>query len=169
MLEKIDVKSIQCNPFELIGDRWALITAGDHEHYNTMTASWAQVGVLWNKPVATIYIRPQRYTYHLAEESEYLTASFFAPGEYREALNICGTTSGRDHDKFAAAGITPAFAECGAPYVAEADLVLVCKKLYVQDLEADCFLNTRLRDKAYAGDDYHRMYVGHIVEAYQNK
>ena len=88
--------------------------------------------------------------------------------EYREALKICGTTSGRDHDKFAAAGITPAFTECGDPYVEQADLVLICKKLYVQDLEAGCFLDTELRDKAYAGDDYHRMYVGHIVEAYQN-
>ena len=39
-----------------------LITAGDENRHNAMTASWGGVGELWGKYVSTIYIRPQRYT-----------------------------------------------------------------------------------------------------------
>ena len=169
MLEKIDVRTISDNPFSLIGERWALITAGDETACNTMTASWAGVGVLWNKPVATIYVRPQRYTYEFTENSEYFTLTFFAPGEQREALALCGTKSGRDMDKFAAAGLHVAYAECGAPYVEEGELVLVCRKLYAQDLKGECFLEESLIEKNYPARDFHRMYVGEITEALRRK
>ena len=165
MLRKIDVSAIHDNPFTLINDQWALITAGDGEKCNTMTASWAGVGILWNKPVATIYIRPQRYTYQFTEQSEYFTLTFFASGERREALALCGSKSGRDMDKFAAAGLTVARADCGAPYVAEGQLVLVCRKLYAQDLKGECFVDESIIGKNYPTRDFHRMYVGEIIEA----
>lgn len=165
MLHRIDPKSIHDNPFSLIGDQWALITAGDRESYNTMTASWAGLGVLWHKPVVTVYVRPQRYTYEFMENSEYFTLTFFAPGEHREALNLCGTKSGRELDKFSAAGLTPAFSACGAPYVSEGELVLVCRKLYAQDLEEGCFLDPDPIEKNYPNRDFHRMYVGEIIDA----
>jgi len=169
MLQKIDIKSLHDNPFSLIDDQWALITAGDEQRYNTMTASWAGLGILWNKPVATIYVRPQRYTYEFTEKSDYFTLTFFAPGEQREALALCGTKSGREMDKFAAAGLSVAFAGCGAPYVAEGELVLVCRKLYAQDLKEDCFVEKNIIDKNYPTRDFHRMYVGEIVEAWRRK
>lgn len=49
--------------FQLIGQEWMLITAGDSASYNTMTASWGGIGWLWNKPVAFIFVRPERYTH----------------------------------------------------------------------------------------------------------
>ena len=167
MLHKIDPNTIHDNPFTLIGEQWALLSAGDREAFNTMTVAWAGMGILWKKPVTMIYVRPQRYTYGFTEKSEYYTLSFFAPDEQREALKLCGTKSGRDMDKFAAAGLTPAFAECGAPYIAEGELVLVCKKLYAQDLKEECFLNREVMQGCYPLKDYHRMYVGEIIEAYR--
>ena len=166
MFQKIDVKTLTENPFELIDDRWALIAAGDENRYNGMTASWVQLGILWNKPVVSIYVRPQRYTYEFTEKSDYFTLTFFKEGEWRQALNLFGSKSGRDMDKFAAAGLTVARAECGAPYAAEGELVLVCRKLYVQDLKEDCFVDHAVVDSAYPKQDFHRMYVGEIVEAY---
>ena len=62
MFEKIDPKALDQNVFSLIGDQWMLITAGTEDKCNTMTASWGGLVVLWGKPVATVYIRPQRYT-----------------------------------------------------------------------------------------------------------
>lgn len=56
------IEELQFNPFTKIGKEWLLITAGDEEKHNTMTASWGGVGVLWGKNVVTTYIRPQRYT-----------------------------------------------------------------------------------------------------------
>ena len=66
------------NPFELIGADWMLVTAGTPEAFNTMTASWGGLGVLWERKVCFIFIRPTRYTYEFIEKSDYFTLSFFA-------------------------------------------------------------------------------------------
>ena len=60
-----------------IGKDWMLISASDGTRTNTMTASWGCMGVLWNKPVAVCFIRPQRYTYEIVESTDRLTLSFF--------------------------------------------------------------------------------------------
>ena len=126
MFEQIDPKSLDQNVFSLIGDQWMLLTAGTGEKCNTMTASWGGLGVLWGKPVATVYIRPQRYTLEFVEREEKFTLAFFGE-EYRKALALCGSKSGRDIDKVKESGFTVETAD-GAPYFAQADLVLVCRK-----------------------------------------
>ena len=67
-LVKFNHEEMTDNVFRLIGERWMLITAGDREGFNTMTASWGGLGVLWGMHVATCYIRPQRYTYGFMEK-----------------------------------------------------------------------------------------------------
>jgi flavin reductase (DIM6/NTAB) family NADH-FMN oxidoreductase RutF len=78
MLKRIDPKEIGQNVFSLIGDQWMLITAGTAEQCNTMTASWGGLGVLWGAPMATCYIRPQRYTREFVDREEYFTLAFCA-------------------------------------------------------------------------------------------
>ncbi len=162
--KEIDIKDLSFSPFEKIGKQWMLITAGNEESFNTMTASWGGLGVMWNKNVAFTFIRPSRYTYEFCEREEYFTLTFF-PEEYRKALSFCGTKSGRDFDKCKETGLTPVFS-AEAPYFEQAELVLVCKKLYAQDMDkasvCDDFVNTH-----YGEDEpMHRMYVGEIVKAY---
>ena len=167
MFEKIDPKSLDQNVFSMIGDQWMLITAGTREQCNTMTASWGGLGVLWGKPVATVYIRPQRYTLEFVEREEKFTLAFFGE-EYRKALALCGSKSGRDIDKVKECGFTVETAD-GAPYFAQADLVLVCRKAYWQDMDPTHFLDGEIDGKWYPEKDYHRMYIGKIVEAYRKK
>ena len=148
--------------FSRIGEQWMLITAeSDDGRVNTMTASWGTVGILWNKPVAICFIRPQRYTYEIVERAERLSLSFL-PEEYRAALRYCGSKSGRDGDKFAASGITVAHS-AGVPYVAESEAVMICRKLYADDLKEGCFLDPEML-KHYAARDYHRFYVCEIED-----
>ena len=64
------------NPFVAIGKEWMLITAGDENQVNTMTASWGGMGVLWNKDVVTAYIRPQRYTKEFVDSQDCFSLSF---------------------------------------------------------------------------------------------
>ena len=168
MLEKCDVKSLDGKVFSLIGEQWMLITAGTADHCNTMTASWGGLGVLWGSDVATCYIRPQRYTYEFVEKSDYFTLAFFGP-EHRSALALCGSKSGREVDKVKECGFTVCTGEGGAPYFAEAELVLVCRKLYWQDIDPAHFLDPETDGKWYPEKDYHRMYIGEIVEAYRKK
>ncbi|MBE6703317.1 MAG: flavin reductase family protein [Ruminococcaceae bacterium] len=156
------------NVFRLVGKDWMLITAAGKgasgkETVNTMTASWGGMGVLWNKPVAFCFIRPQRYTYTLTEQSERFSLSFFTEA-YRPALRLCGSKSGRDTDKFSETGLTPAF-EDGVPYIKEARLCLLCRKLYAQDLEKTCFVDPALLAN-YKDGDFHRMYVVEIEKAF---
>jgi flavin reductase (DIM6/NTAB) family NADH-FMN oxidoreductase RutF len=72
----IEPEQIRENIFKLIGDDWMLICAGNIKNYNMMTASWGTCGILWNKPVAVIFIRPQRYTHEFTEKNEYFTLNF---------------------------------------------------------------------------------------------
>ena len=95
---EISVEELKDNPFTLINKDWMLITAGNEQSHNTMTASWGGVGELWGKYVSTIYVRPQRYTLEFVEREDYYSLCFFGP-EYRQALSLCGSKSGRDVDK----------------------------------------------------------------------
>lgn len=147
--------------FDRIGKDWMLITAAGknengEEAVNTMTASWGGMGVLWNRPVAFCFVRPQRYTYRFTEQAERFSLSFFDES-YRAALRLCGSKSGKDMDKFEAAGLTPVMHD-GVPVIAEARLNLVCRKLYVDTLKEEGFLVPALLQNYTAGD-YHRVYV----------
>lgn len=164
---EIDAKSIKENPFTLIGSDWMLITAGDEKKHNTMTASWGGVGILWNKPVSTVYIRPQRYTLEFVEDNPFYSLCFFEE-EYRQALNFCGTKSGRDYDKDKETGLTPLF-DREAPYYQQAKLVLICRKLYRQDMELESFLVKDVLEKNYPAKDLHRIFIGEIVTALERE
>lgn len=149
------------NVYNRIGKQWMLITAENEGKPNTMTASWGSLGILWNKPVATVYIRPQRFTFPIVDNNKRLSLSFLSE-EHREALKICGTLSGRDTDKFAAAGIKVAHRN-GVPYIAESETVMICKKLYADDLREECFTDdepiTHYKDK-----DFHKFFICEIEE-----
>lgn len=150
---------IEDNPFNLIGKDWMLVTAGTSESFNTMTASWGGMGVLWERQVAFCFIRPTRYTYQFLERSSGFSLSFFEE-RYKKALTVCGTRSGRDTDKVKEAGLTPQF-EGKLAYFNEARIVLLCDKLYFQDISPERFLDHKIHD-LYPQKDYHRMYVGEI-------
>ena len=164
-MKQIDPKKIAANAIELIGDRWMLVTAGEEGHFNTMTASWGGLGELWYKPVAFVFIRPQRYTYEFAEQSERMTLSFFGE-EYRKALQICGSRSGRDGDKIAAAGLTPQPMESGGVAFREATLVLECRKLYAEFLHEASFVDPATVQRSYPQHDFHKMYIMEIEKAW---
>ena len=120
---------------------------------------------MWNHPVAVAVIRPQRFTYEFTEREDKLTLSFLGE-EYRKALSYCGTHSGRDEDKIANAGLSVAFTESDTPAIAQARLVLECKKLYVSDLKAENFLDQTIIERWYPEKDFHRAYVLQILKAY---
>lgn len=149
------------NAIEIIGEEWMLITAGEKDHYNTMTAAWGGIGFLWKKPVATIFIRPQRYTYEFVEMYDDFTLTFFGK-EYRKMLQFCGTKSGRDFDKAKETGLVPLLSNLGNIYFDQARLVIECKKVYYDDIKPEFLLDPSI-DKLYPARDYHRMYIGFIT------
>ena len=139
----IKPEALNDNVFKLLDKDWMLITAGTLDHYNTMTASWGHMGIMWNLPVAIGWIRPQRYTFEFTEKYSHFTLSFFTK-EYRKALQFCGSRSGR-------------------VFFEEARLVMECRKLYVDDLKAENFIVPEIASKHYPTRDFHRFYMGEIT------
>lgn len=159
--KEIKIEELSFNPFTKIAKEWMLITAGDAEKSNTMTASWGGLGIMWGKNVATAYIRPQRYTKEFVDNSDRFTLSFL-PETYRKALSVCGTVSGKNvEDKWKEAGLHPYYVD-GTTAVEESDMILVCKKLYAQDMLPECFIETECDTKWYPEKDYHTMYIAEI-------
>lgn len=153
------------NPFQLIGKDWMLITAGNEEKVNTMTASWGGLGVMYGKNVAYIVIRPTRYTKEFVDQEETFSLSFFDKG-YRKTLNYLGTVSGRNEDKIAKSKLTVVRYE-DTPYFDEAKLVFICKKLFKQPLNTDGLVNDQLKQTWYRTGDYHTLYIAEITAVLQ--
>ncbi len=160
------MEPIHSEAYDAFRHQWALVSAGNLSHFNTMTIGWGTVGCLWNRPVASVYIRPCRYTYEFMESSEFFTISFF-PEEYRDALKTLGSKSGRDCDKVALAGLTPVAAGDSVTF-AQAQYTLVCKKLYHQDLDPKQLPEDILHQFYEPGETPHRVYYGEIVEVIQS-
>jgi len=170
---KKSVREFQGSPVQRIDDEWMLITAGNASmgpgHWNTMTASWGALGELWNKDVAFVFMRPNRRTRIFIDDNPLFTLSFFEE-KYHKALTFCGEKSGRDYDKAAETGLTPiVFGSeiadgriAGAIAFREASEIIVCRRIYEQDIDPAHFIDKSISDN-YPKKDYHRVYVGETL------
>ena len=147
--------------FKQFDKKWALLTAGTEDRFNTMTISWGGLGTIWNKPVATVYVRKSRYTHEFMENNEYFTVSFY-PEEFKKVLGVLGSKSGRDMDKMKASGLTAVKAGESMSFK-EAEVTLVCKKLFRQSLLTEN-MPKDIANTMYADNDIHDMYIGEVVE-----
>ena len=158
----INPKEFSQSPFQLIGDQWLLLSAEKDGVTNGMTCSWGGVGVLWRKNVAFIFVRPQRYTFEFMEASDTFSLSFFDDPNH-ELLTYFGRHSGRDEDKILKSGLTLE-KRLEVPCYKEAKLTFICKKLYSQDQEASSFEDKDIVESCYPDGDFHRMYIGEILD-----
>ena len=152
--------------FTQFDKKWALLTAGNKDSFNTMTVSWGGMGTLWSKPVVTAYVRTSRYTHEFLDKEEYFTLSFY-PEDYKPILVEMGSKSGRDIDKMNYKGLTAK--EVGDTVTfAEVEVTFVCKKLFKQELSVDN-MSKDIVDAFYTGDAAHDMYIGEVVEVIVNE
>ncbi len=147
--------------FKQFDKKWALLTAGTEDRFNTMTISWGGLGTIWNKSVATVYVRKSRYTHEFMDNNEYFTVSFY-PEECKKLLGVLGSKSGRDMDKMKASGLT-AVKMGESMSFKEAEVTLVCKKLFRQSLLTEN-MPKDIANTMYADNDIHDMYIGEVVE-----
>lgn len=166
-LIKTELNELSLNPFEKVGKDWVLLTAGNEKNYNTMTASWGGMGVMWNKNVFVAVVRPSRYTYSFMENNDTFSVSMFGKN-YRDVLSFCGANSGRDgkkNEKIKEMGLNSVMLD-NTPAFDEAETVLVCKKLYVQPMDKACYLDNALYETN-GSQPLHTAFVGEIISAYK--
>ncbi|NLA92655.1 MAG: flavoredoxin [Spirochaetales bacterium] len=159
MFTEIDIATLELNPFTTIGEEGFLITAGDAEKWNTMTATWGFMGFIWRKPTYGIVVRNTRYTYQFLEEGEHFSVSLFPP-QYKEALEFCGTHSGRDTDKMAATGLNVVSLDNYLTY-SEANTVFCCRLASKTPVTPDGFIDPSIIENYKLGD-YHTLYLGFV-------
>lgn len=171
-MQKIDVYSLEENFFHLMGKEWTLVTAGTKDHFNMLTTSWGSMGVLWNKPVAVVFIRENRYTREFIETNKYMTLSFYGTDRVsRQLLNVCGTKSGRDCNKVEETGLTPMETDNGAITFAQARLTLEGRKIFSVPIEECNFIDRATYEKWYndnPGGEKHYAYFVEVTNAYIN-
>ena len=156
------------NAIRMIGKDWVLISAGTAEDYNMMTASWGTLGWLWERPVSTIYVRPQRHTHNYTEREDYYTLCFFDDPD-KEVLRLMGTVSGKDFDKMGYEKLTPIVTPNGSIAFEEAYLIVECKKLYSMVLKEEEFDDKTPMNDMYPERDFHTVYYGEIMGVWRKK
>lgn len=140
----------------------AFLTVKKDDKINTMTIGWAALGRIWGLPVFEVMVRYSRYTHELIKDADSFTVSFSLDDSLKDALKICGTKSGRDIDKFKECKLTPKYDDIvTSPYIAEADLHILCDILYRQPMDPEQ-VSKELKQRWYSDEDFHIIYYGHI-------
>jgi len=131
---------------------------------NVMTIGWGALGRIWGVPAWIVLVRPSRYTFRCIEHSGCFSVNV-PTSEMHMACATAGSSSGRDGDKFALAGLT---AEKGrtvlAPIVAECPIVYECQVVHSNDVLPEK-LAGEIISGAYMDGDYHRVYFGKVLSA----
>ncbi len=147
--------------FKQFDKKWALLTAGREDSFNTMTVSWGGMGTIWGKPVVMVYVRASRYTHEFMDDNAYFTLSFY-PEQYKKELGVLGAKSGRDMDKMHASGLTAIPAGESMTFQ-EAEVTIVCRKLFRQRLAPEN-MPKDVVERFYGDQDWHDMYIGEVVD-----
>jgi len=140
----------------------AFLTVNDGKITNTMTISWGFAGVMWGIPCFMVMVRPQRYTREIIENADSFTVSI-PFGTLSEALNICGTKSGRDINKHNVVRFVPS-KTVSSPIVSGCDAYYECKIIYRDKFEG-ALIPDHFKKQIYT-DDFHLFYFGEIVDCY---
>jgi flavin reductase (DIM6/NTAB) family NADH-FMN oxidoreductase RutF len=145
----------------------AFLTVKEGDRLNTMTIGWGSIGYIWEKPVMTVMVRYSRFTHDLIDKAPDFSISLPAAGDLKKSLAAAGSKSGRDLDKFKASDLTPYQAQqIESPVIAECGLIFECRLLFKQAMEP-ANLETSIREKFYANNDFHVIYYGEILACYQ--
>lgn len=159
----------------LIGEACAQLPAGAFlmVEGNPMTIGWAQFGVIWGRPVCTVFVRQSRHTHALLEHSDTFTVSVPAKDTMREALAYCGSKSGRDGDKLAACGLSLLEPRAGgAAPLRGCAMHFECRVVFRAESDLQ-FMDAGIRARYYGGNqaapdgDPHTVYFGEILAAYR--
>ena len=112
LFKPISPEEISDNVFILTGKIFPVVTVGNREFYNSMTASGGGMLTLFRKPVTMCVFPKKRYTLELIKKWQTYTLSYF-PDEYKKQVMFLGNKSGRDSDKMEEVELQAIQTPCG--------------------------------------------------------
>lgn len=142
-----------------------LVAEGKDGKPNAMTIGWGFLGTMWRRHVFVVAVRLSRHTHKLLEESDSFTVCL--PGKEMEKwLEVCGTKSGRDMNKFKELGMTAAKGvNVEAPYIEECPVHIECEIAYRNEMKPGQ-LKKAIEDEVYPTKDMHVIYYGEVKGVY---
>lgn len=149
-----------------------LVTTKAGEQVNTMSISWGTMGIQWNLPIFTVFVRGCRHTKPMLDASGEFTINIPLGEVDREIIRVCGTKSGRDTDKFQLLGLTQEPpVTINTPGIRQLPLTLECKVIYRQQQTPECMIDPEPHSHypeyvPNIHDEYHTAYYGQIINAY---
>ena len=166
MFNKILAHEIEGNSIKLFKMDHPVVVFGDINHHNGLTVAWGSIGCLWSKDIATVNVKPTRYSFEFANQCEYFTIMWF--DDRKDEINkVFGAMSGRDVNKEQLCNLTPFELDGGVAYK-EASLIIVCKKIYQSPLDKNAILSEEVLNKPLYSDGlFHSEYFGEIVGVYK--
>lgn len=164
--KEIKADELKFSPFDLKNE-WMLVTAEKDGVVNTMTASWGGLGIMWNKEVVFVVIRPQRYTKEFLDNADSFSLTFF-DNSFKKKLAYLGNTSGRDEDKILKADLH-IIHDNKIPFFEEAHTSIFAKKLFVQEITENSFLEKGLIGHWYPSKDFHYLYIAEITKVLEKE
>lgn len=104
-----------------------MVSVADKEgNPNIITVAWAGT-VCTNPPMVSISVRPERYSYHMIDETGEFVINLTTE-KLAYATDYCGVRSGKDVDKFKELHLTPEKAEhVSAPLIGESPVNIECR------------------------------------------
>ena len=172
LFKKILPEAISDNVFTLVGEIFPVVTVGNKDFYNSMTASGGGMGTLFRKPVVMCVFPIKRYTLELIKKEQKYTLSYF-PDEYRKQVMFLGSKSGRDSDKMKEVELTAIQTPLGNMTFEEAKLAIECKLVQISTPNFEDFYTQEAKDyltEAYKDTDEIRQYVfGEITNVWVKK
>ncbi|MCL1915615.1 MAG: hypothetical protein FWG17_02735 [Desulfovibrionaceae bacterium] len=161
MFREIGVEELPEDIFTGAGRGYMLVSAGSGGNFNFVAASWGSLGQLWDRTVATVYLRRSSGTKTVADKAGRYALSFFTQGHGGPATDA--DKLGGDMNAAGEAGLTPYLAEDVAAFE-QADLILICRKLYHMPISGAGFAIPDLMRDFYPEKNFHSMYMGEVVK-----
>ena len=151
----------------LSGNGAFLVVPSRKPQANLMTIGWGEIGVVWSRPVFTVLVRRSRYTYDCLLEADSFTINVPRNGQLSEALEVCGTKSGRDLDKASSCSLDLTEGQkVACPVIEQCALHYECSIIARKQLENEDICSPEITRSYYAGGDYHMIVIGEILSAY---
>lgn len=161
--EQVSFRDLDFNVFRQYYNN-IVVLAGDDNSSNAMKVNNCMFGEMWGLDVATIAVKPLRYTKEFIDLKDYFSLNLF-DDKYQDQLDILGGMTGRDTNKMQKLELTRKTFR-GIPYFEEAHCVIFCRKIFAEEISEYSFLDNEIIYKNYNLKDFHTMYISEVFRLF---
>ena len=152
------------NPFTKIGKEWLLITAGNEEKMQYHDSKLGCNGCYVGKERSDSVYPSSEIHQGICGQGRYIY-NFCSGRRVSQGIKLLrkGFRKKIADNKIKEAGLTPYFTD-GTAGIEEADMIMICKKMYHDEIKPECFDAGENDSKWYPQKDYHTMYIAEILK-----